>query len=203
MAEQDQWNKRYESGETPWDTGKPSAELQRVVKKENICPCRVVELGCGTGTNALWLASQGFEVTGIDLSPVAIERARQRSSQLGVAVRWIAADLLDLPDLGEPFPFFFDRGCYHVVRRIDVSRFLVTLSRLTKPGSLGLVLTGNAREPHDPGPPVVEERELREELGQFFEIVGLQEFRFDQVEKDGMRFLGWSCFLRRRALLPN
>ena len=100
-------------------------------------------------------------------------------------------------ELAGPFDFFFDRGCYHVVRREDVAAYLDTLRRLTCPGTLGLVLAGNAREPHEPGPPVVTEEQIRQELGRLFDIVCLREFRFDQVEADGSRFLGWSCLLRR------
>jgi hypothetical protein len=84
-----------------------------------------------------------------------------------------------------------------VVRRTDVQRFLQTLDRLTEPGTLGLVLTGNAREPHDPGPPVVDEAALRQEFGQLFQIVWLREFRFDSTPGAGEGFLAWSCLLRR------
>jgi hypothetical protein len=75
---------------------------------------------------------------------------------------------------------------------------MATLRRLTRPGTLGLVLTGNAREPRDPGPPVVSEEDLRAEWGSHFEFVQLREFRFDQSESDATRFLGWSCLLRRK-----
>ncbi len=133
----------------------------------------------------------------MDLSPLAIERARRRAVDAGVKVNFIAADVLALPDIGGPFAFFFDRGCYHAVRRSDVQGYLRTLERLTVPGSVGLVLAGNAREPHDPGPPVVSEEEIRTELGGLFQVVRLREFRFDQVEGQPVRFLGWSCLLRR------
>jgi hypothetical protein len=73
-----------------------------------------------------------------------------------------------------------------------------TLCRLTRPGALGLVLAGNAREPHEPGPPVVSEEQIRAELGPLFDIVKLREFRFDQVEAVGVQFLAWSCLVRRR-----
>jgi hypothetical protein len=71
------------------------------------------------------------------------------------------------------------------------------LKAVTHAGSIGLVLAGNAREPHEPGPPVVAESEIRQELGDVFQIVWLREFRFDQVEEGGGPFLAWSCFLRR------
>ena len=159
----------------------------------------VLDCGCGTGANAVWLAQQGFDVVGVDFSPAAVERAQQRAKEAGVAVQFVAADILDLPDLGSLFGFFFDRGCYHVVRRIDVERFLKTLERITAPGTVGLVLTGNAKEKQEPGPPVVTEDELRGELGRLFDIVWLREIRFDQPNWQGPKPLGWSCFLRRRA----
>jgi SAM-dependent methyltransferase len=198
MSELARWEERYRSGDTPWDTGRPSSELQRVLTQEEIRPCRAIELGCGTGTNAIWLAQQGFEVAAVDLSSLAISRAREHAAAEGTKVDFMCADVLNPPDLGS-YDFFFDRGCYHVVRRSDVQAYLRTLKAVTHAGSIGLVLTGNAREPHEPGPPVVAEQEIREELGAAFEIVWLREFRFDQVEAVGVRFLAWSCFLRRPA----
>jgi hypothetical protein len=78
-----------------------------------------------------------------------------------------------------------------------VDGFLRTLERITEPGTVGLILTGNAREPHDPGPPVVDEDTLRRELGRVFDIVRLREFRFDVTPGVDVQFLGWSCLVRR------
>src|SRR5262245_34326324 len=191
------WNERYVTGNTPWETGRPSSELQQVLAEIHPRPGRAVELGCGTGASAVWLAEQGFDVTALDLSPLAIERAHRRAAEGGVRVRFLVADVLRPPEepVG-PFDLVFDRSCYHVVRREDTAGSLDTLRRLTRPGTLALVLTGNAREPHTPGPPVVSEEEIRAELGSLFEVVQLREFRFDQSEADGTRFLGWSCLLR-------
>ena len=200
MSDLTRWDERYAKGDTPWETGQPSSELQRVVGAIAISAGRALELGCGTGANAVWLAQRGFDVTALDLSPLAVERARQRADEAGVPVRFLVADVLNPPpELVGPFDFFFDRGCYHVVRREDVQAYLETLRRLIGPRALGLVLAGNAREPHEPGPPVVSEEQVRNELGSLFDILDLREFRFDQVEAVGTRFLGWSCLLRRRA----
>jgi len=198
MSDPTNWDERYGKGNTPWETGQPSSELRRVLGEVPLQPCRALELGCGTGASAVWLAQQGFAVTALDLSPLAIDQARQRADEAGVAVRFLVADVMrPSAELTGFFDFFFDRGCYHVVRREDVGAYLETLRRLTHPGTVGLVLTGNAREPHTPGPPVVTEQQIRVELGSLFEIVQLREFRFDQVEADGTRFLGWSCLVRR------
>jgi SAM-dependent methyltransferase len=200
MSDPIHWNDRYGKGDTPWDSGHPSSELQRVLAEAAIQPCRALEPGCGTGASAIWLSQQGFDVTAFDLSPLAIGRAQRRAEDAGVTVRFLVADVLrPPPDLSGPFDFFFDRGCYHVVRREDPGAYLDTLRRLTRPDTRGLVLAGNAREPHDPGPPVVTEEQIRAELGSLFEIVHLREFRFDQVEAVGIHFLGWSCRLQRPA----
>ncbi len=197
MSETEHWERRYREGDSPWDTGHPSEELLRVVRAEGIAPCLAIELGCGTGANSVWLAQQGFDVTAVDLVPLALERARERARAAGVSVRFLAADVLNPPNLGGPYHFFFDRGCYHVVRRVDLNRYLQTLQQLAAPGAQGLVLAGNAKEPHSPGPPVVTEEEIRSELGRVFEIVWLREFRFDSPPGREERILAWSCLLRK------
>ena len=63
------WNARYLSGELPWDSGLPSRELQRVLEEQKIAPGRALELGCGTGTNAIELARRGFDVTAVNCAP--------------------------------------------------------------------------------------------------------------------------------------
>jgi cephalosporin-C deacetylase-like acetyl esterase/SAM-dependent methyltransferase len=196
-SDAEHWDNRYRDGDLPWDTGLPSTELQRAIAESGPVPGRALELGCGTGTNTVWLAQLGFDCTGVDLSPRAIERARQRAQAAGAQVRWAVGDVLTLGQLGPPFDFFFDRGCYHVVRRIDAGRYVAALDRWTAPAAQGLVLTGNARCPRTPGPPVVTQEELRAELGRAFEIVRLREFSFDLSPADKDSFLGWSCWLRK------
>jgi SAM-dependent methyltransferase len=205
MSELERWNDRYAGGDTPWDTGKPSSELVRVLNEEEIAPCLAIDLGCGTGTNVLYLAERGFDVTGVDFSPLAIERCRQRAGGIDPETRrrtrFLVADLFAPPrDIGGPYEFFFDRGCYHVVRRTDLQGYLNTLKRITAGSAAGLVLTGNARELMQPGPPVVTEEEIRAELGQVFEVVRLREFRFDPLKDYEAQPLAWSCLLRRHVV---
>jgi methyl halide transferase len=200
MVDSVRWDERYLKGDMPWETGNASTELQRAVQDERVAPCRAIDLGCGTGVNSVWLAQQGFDVVGVDLSSAAIEHARRRGKEAGVAVQFITADLLVLPDLGEPFAFFFDRGCYHVFRRGGQEReYVQMVQRLMTPGARGLVLAGNARERQEPGPPVVTEAEIRADWGSGFEILWLREFRFDQNLVDTSRPLGWATFLQRRG----
>lgn len=199
MTEHLGWNERYRDGNLPWDTGRPSSELQRMLARHAILPCRALELGCGTGTNSIWLAQQGFEVTGIDVAPLAVERAEKLARAAAVTADFMVADVLHLPDLDKPCAFFFDRGCYHAVRRGAPELYAPAVARRLAANARGLILAGNAREAHVPGPPVVTEEQLREELGSEFRILDLHEFRFDEAPGVPERFLGWSCLVEKQS----
>ena len=198
MKEHPDWNDSYRSGNLPWDTGRPSSELQRVVREIKLQPGRALELGCGTGTNSVWLAQQGFDVTGIDVAPLAVQQAEKRAGAAGVDAHFLVADVLHLPELGGPFAFFFDRGCYHAVRRNAPDQYATAVARQLVTGGRGLILAGNAREPHHPGPPVATEEQIRDELGVAFHILDLHEFRFDEAPHVMERFLAWSCLVEKR-----
>jgi SAM-dependent methyltransferase len=199
------WNQRYADNDAPWDSGAPSLELQRVLNEKHIGPSRALEIGCGTGTNAIYLAQQGFDVTAFDLVPLAIERAKAKAAAAKARVRFFAADLedaLDRHDFGPPYPFIFDRGVCHSVRPEGLGAYLRTLRHVAAPGGLLLVLTGNANDPEaiEKGPPRVTAHELCAELGGLFELVELREFRFDGVVIEGRMTapLAWSGLFRRR-----
>ena len=196
------WQERYVTGDTPWDSGEPSKELERILNEGSVRPCRALELGCGTGTNAVFLAGRGFDMTATDLVPLALDAARQRAEQAGASVRFFEADFFALPDIGPPFPFVFDRGLYHVLRNVNVVRYCEIVANLTEPGGLYLTLAGNANEPNPPegGPPRVHAHDICQELGSHLELVQLREFRFDGVRVQGrdIRPLAWSALLRRK-----
>ena len=197
MGVSERWDERYREGTTPWDSGRPSAELQRVIGEQGIAPCRVLELGCGSGTNAVWLAEQGFEVTAVDCSSLALEQARQKAAAAGVSVHWMCADVTQLPPFEAPFPFVFDRGCFHCIRRDLPTELQPTLRHCTAAGTRYLVLTGNANEQRDHGPPSLTEDELRGELAELFDIAFVREFYFE--DPSGVQGpLGWSCLAVRR-----
>ena len=205
MTEQEpnwNWDERYSTGDTPWDSGRPSKELERILQEGWVGPCRVLEMGCGTGTNAVFLAQRGFDVTAIDTVAQAIEQGKAKAVEAGVDVRFLQADTLELPDLGPAFPFVFDRGLYHILRSIDLKAFVEALRRVTEPASVYLTLTGNANEPapEEGGPPLLHAHEICLEFSPLFDLIQLREFRFDGICIDGkdVRPLAWSALLRRK-----
>ncbi len=192
------WDRQYREGRPVWDSDRPTSELLRVVAAEDVAPCHALELGCGTGSNAVWLARRGFTVTAIDLSPEAVGRARERAREAGVLVRFLAADLRRLPESEGPFDFFVDCGCFGAVQRADARGYLDALARLTRRNTHGLVLTGNDDElPDGVGPPGLSAEQLHADFEGLFQVVRLRPFRFDAHQGNGKEYLGWSCWLRR------
>ena len=192
------WNQRYETGSTRWDSGLPSVELRRIIKEAGIQPCRVLELGCGTGTNAILMAQLGFDVTAVDLSPLAIDEAKAKATQAEANVSWICGDVCSIDQPTEPFPLVFDRGCFHCIRRdVTLDAILQTLERVTTAGSRFIVFTGNANKQREHGPPGLFEKDIRNDLDGLFEINQLRPFYFEDAGGE-QGPLGWSCLATRR-----
>lgn len=134
------WNLSYLFGKTPWDTGITPPEVRAIVEGERVKPGRALDLGCGTGTNVIYLAQHGFDVTGVDISSRAIAAARRKIEQAGLAARAhvYAGDvtrLETLPITGQ-FDLALDIGCLHAVDVPARLRYAQGLARRVRPGGL-------------------------------------------------------------------
>ena len=118
----------------PWEMG-PRKELVGLIESERIAPCRAIDLGCGTGSNAIFLAQQGFDITGVDFSLSAIEKARRRAEAAGVAVEFIVDDLTDLRHVRGPFDFLVDYGALDDLRPAGRDLYVRNVLPLAHPGS--------------------------------------------------------------------
>ena len=122
---------------TPWDTNITPPEIVALVEGGRIAPCRALDLGCGTGTNVLYLWRHGFDAVGIDFSHLAIRRAQAKARAVHSPARFFRADLLEsdsLPVYGS-FDFVFDIGVMHIWDAPRRARYAETVARLTRPGS--------------------------------------------------------------------
>ena len=95
----------------PWDSGQTPPELLEYLKTRT--PGRAIDLGCGTGTNIITLASLGWNVTGVDFVPAAVEQARRKAKMAGILADLRVGDVTRLDDITGPFDFSLDLGCYH------------------------------------------------------------------------------------------
>src|SRR3974390_2428991 len=91
------WNESYASVQLPWDTGQPEPLLVEFVSSGAVTPGPTLEIVTGTGTNAIWMAERGFDVLGIDVSPLAVERAHAKMDGLALRCRFAAWDFLAAP----------------------------------------------------------------------------------------------------------
>ena len=89
------WDEAYRQGTPPWDTDRPHAELVRVLDECRLRLDTVLEIGCGSGADAVLLARRKFEITAVDASAIALERARVRAEQHDALLRLVLADIFD------------------------------------------------------------------------------------------------------------
>jgi SAM-dependent methyltransferase len=189
------WNERYASGELPWDTGQPELLLVEFVTSRGIAPTRALEIGAGTGTNAIWLAERGFDVLGIDVSPLAVERARAKMEGRDLPCRFATLDFLAAPTLGNSFQFVFDRGCFHVFDEPEErARFAAHVAAILAHGGVWLSLIGSTEGPlREVGPPRRSAREVVLAIEPALEIVELRSAEFRGDAK------AWFCVSRQRT----
>jgi 2-polyprenyl-3-methyl-5-hydroxy-6-metoxy-1,4-benzoquinol methylase len=138
----------YRIKRPPWDTGITPPELIEAFTTGAIPPGPVLDLGCGTGTNAIYMAQQGRAVTGIDFAPEAITKARRKARETGVehAVQFLLADVTRLAELSLPlFSFALDMGCYHGLSVEDQRRYSQGLAKQVIPGGRVMMFTLDPR----------------------------------------------------------
>ena len=136
------WDSTYQDGEylNHWDYAYPSQELVALVaaqvpKDGAVC----LDVGCGAGRDAVFLAQCGFQVIGVDISDKALVIAEKRAAEAGVNVDWRCGSFLDLPLEDHSVDFINDRGALHLVVEPDRPRFASELRRVLKPGGIMLV----------------------------------------------------------------
>lgn len=134
----------YWRGRPPWDSGITPPELVRVVEgtgPEHRQPGRALDLGCGTGTNSLYLARHGWDVTGVDFAAPAIARAREKRARTGTllgTVRFVRGDVTQLNalDARGPYDLVLDLGCLHSIAPAARARYAAQVAERTRPGTL-------------------------------------------------------------------
>lgn len=192
------WNARYVTGNIPWDMDEPDPHLIEYIDQMGLQRGRVLDIGCGTGTCAWWLASLGFEVLGIDIAQHALERAQARKTRepkpdqraqarkpreptsTFVPPRFAIHDFVREP-LDEPeFDFVFDRGVFHVFDNADDrAQFAHNVAQVLAPHGRWLSIAGSTEGPaRDHGPPRRSARDLLSAIEPALELVELTSSAF-------------------------
>jgi SAM-dependent methyltransferase len=123
--------------EIPWNMEEPPELLVELVESGRVLPCDAVDLGCGAGNYAVWLVSKGFRMTGIDISPAAVELAGRLAAEKGVTCRFLAEDWLeDVGKLERSFDFAYDWEVLHHVFPKDREKYVDNVFRALRPGGI-------------------------------------------------------------------
>ncbi len=122
------FNLWYKFGKPPWIIDQAQPDLIAAAEKGDVCGPTILDVGCGNGDNAIYLASCGFEVTGVDVSAKAIEIAKQKAFKAGVDVTFIALDALEIGTLNKKFDTVIDSGLFHNIAGNARKRYVLALS---------------------------------------------------------------------------
>jgi len=166
----------YRLGTPRWDTGGPQPELEQLVRGR--APARALDLGCGTGADAVYLAGHGWQTTGVDFAPEAIAAARKKAADAGVDAAFVVGDASRLADAGVrgPFDLLLDIGCYHTIPASRRDAYVAGAAGAARPGA-DFYLAGIA----DParlwrllGAHGIGDDEIKSRFARYFSIAGQQ-----------------------------
>lgn len=179
MAEAPDWDEAYRRGsDAPWDIHRPQPAVLRLGEEGQLVG-DLLDAGCGTGEHTLLAASYGARARGVDLSPTAIERARQKATARGLDVTFDDGDILTIPLPDNGFDVVVDSGLFHVFDDDDRRRYVARLHALLRAGGHAYVLCFSDRQPGDWGPRRVTEAEIRTAFAAGWSLQRIEPITFD------------------------
>lgn len=190
------WNTFYQdvpADDVPWELGGPSHELKQAIENGTfIPPARLLDIGCGLGSQTNYMAKSGFEVVGIDIAAVAIEKAQKLAQFARSEAVFKVADTTSLPFLTDSFDIMYDRGCFMHLKPAEQFRYRTEISRvLTDGGTFLLVVFAQAF--------------TAKELENFFSpsFVLYEEEVYTTTEKDTFDTVTWRSLLFEKQTFLN
>lgn len=158
------WDASYQRDEpAPWDTGQPQPAIARLAAS-GVLVGPVLDAGCGTGENALLIASLGLPVLGVDVAETALAAARQKAAARGIVAEFALADAFTLDRLGRRFATVLDCGLFHTFDAEERPRYVASLASVTEPGGTVYILCFGD-EGDETGPHPVSRDNLRAAFG--------------------------------------
>lgn len=187
QGQENWWGEFYQNNdELPWDTGQSQPQLTKLVGSDVLTE-PVLDVGCGIGTEALFLAEQGYSVVGIDFAQPAIERARTRASKrtLEGSVAFTVGDVLDLSDTKVgTFETVLDIGMFHTLDPGQFHDYITSLDAIIRPGGHVVLIEFGADAPIDWGPNPVSAAEIRSVFTEGWDIDDISATTFQTQQGD-------------------
>lgn len=194
------FNEMY-AGTPPWDIGAPQPDLVKALRDEPK-GLAILDMGCGTGENALFAASLGHQVWGVDSSFLAIEKAIEKARLRGIDVSFQAGDALDLRGLGKQFDVVIDSGLFHIFDDTSRAQYERSLATLVKLGGRYYLLCFSELEPEGEGPRRVTQDEIRHTFKNGWRVNWIHEAKL----KTNLPYFGggakaWLSSITRKAII--
>ncbi len=165
----------------PWDVAGPQPAFVELEEAGEI-QGDVLDAGCGTGENALYLASKGHFSWGLDFIPVAIERAIAKAHQRGITAHFQIGDALELDQLGRAFDTVIDSGLFHTFGERERGRYVAGLAAIVRPGGRLHILCFSDEEPPGAGPKRIAKSEIHEAFRDGWDVAQIRAARFQTTD---------------------
>lgn len=173
----------YAEPKAPWEIGRPQRPFvesaERIVASGRGGPARVLDVGCGTGELAIFLAGRGCPVTGVDFLEGPVQEARRKAKAAGVEANFLVMDALAVGGIPERFDAVTDCGLFHVFDDARRSAYVAAVAKLLEPGGRVFLLCFADAEPGEHGPRRVSEGELRTAFADGWEVESIEPARFE------------------------
>lgn len=184
-------------GSPPWDIGRPQGAFRCLVETGELRGS-VLDVGCGTGENALLLAAQGLDVMGVDAAALAVRKAMKKARRRGLKARFAVHDALRLETLDSTFDTVVDSGLFHTFDDGERLRFRASLAAVLRPGGRYFMLCFSELEGGSGGPRRVTRDEIRDVFdGHGFRVVRVDSALLETRDGDGRK--AWLAVIERVA----
>ena len=175
-------------GTPPWDIGRPQPAIVRLAETGQI-KGSVLDVGCGTGENVLYLAEHGYAAAGVDGAPTAIKKARAKAKRRGLNASFEVRDALNLPTPERQFDSVIDSGLFHVFSDDERPRFRDSLGRVVRSGGTYFLMCFSEHQPGDWGPRRVTQAEIRAVFGDGWRVNSIEPSVFETNLGDAQAWL--------------
>ncbi len=184
-------------GRPTWEIGRPQGAVMRLERAGTVRSA-VIDVGCGTGENARFLAGLGYDVLGVDFAPGAIARARAAAARdpAGTTPAFLVWDALELHALGRAFETALDIGCFHTLQPADRPRYADSLHAVLRPGGRCFLLCWSDRNPFGRGPERVSRADIRAAFRSGWSVDAIDAEELETLLPEG-RVHAWLARLRR------
>lgn len=188
-------------GTPSWDTGRPQPCVTRMLA-EGLIGGAVLDVGCGTGINAIEVARAGHAVVGVDGARAAVAKAAARVAaadpEAAIDATFVVGDALRLEGLGREFDTVIDIGLFHCLQPYDRATYAASLAPLVRPGGVLLLVAWSERNPFGYGPERVTRRAIRTAFRHEWKVESIEDDALDSRLTD-VPIHAWRATIRRRV----